>query len=215
VIEQYYSEYVSKAWHTVPVALLLLLIVLPCCRPSTKDLKKDLVSKSVKKVSPNETLSQEIKARVESDSIVATYILVRHAEKVADVSDPHLSEKGQTRAKELADLLDNIPLDAVFSTIYNRTQETAQPVAFKQSLEVKSYDPSDLVFFTERLKTDYYSHNVLVVGHSNTTPQVMNAILDVNVMSDIPEDEYQHLLICFRHKNGSYEMIKRDYTLVD
>jgi len=61
-----------------------------------------------------------------------TYYLIRHAEK--DRTDktnknPNLNEKGLERAKKWATYFKEIQLDAVYSTNYNRTQQTAKPTA--------------------------------------------------------------------------------------
>mgnify|MGYP001822843450 FL=1 len=63
-----------------------------------------------------------------------TIIFVRHAEKAATPpDDPGLSAAGQRRVAELtrqlrdADVVAGI--DAIYSTPFRRTQETAQPVA--------------------------------------------------------------------------------------
>ncbi len=109
--------------------------------------------------------------------------LVRHAEKVtsgeamlvADPRDPPLTEAGQARAEALADRLEGAGIRAIWSTDYVRTQATAAPLAARLGIEVQSYDPSDLAGFAEVLKASP-DETVLVVGHSNTTPQLAEAL---------------------------------------
>jgi phosphohistidine phosphatase SixA len=64
----------------------------------------------------------------------------------------------------------------VYSTDYNRTKQTAQPTAAKNNLEISIYDPSNLdgPLFIESNK----GKTVLVVGHSNTTPSFVNAVIN-------------------------------------
>ena len=74
----------------------------------------------------------------------STYYLIRHAEKDrtdVDNKDPHLTEKGLIRAENWAKTLKHVQFDAVYSTNYNRTKETAQPVADAMQLEITYYDP--------------------------------------------------------------------------
>jgi len=129
-----------------------------------------------------------------TDDKQSTYFLVRHAEKMSDSKDPGLTTAGQARAAKLAALLDGLKIDQVMSTNYNRTQSTVAPLAKAKKLAVQSYDPStqkDL--FTDL--TVFNKQNVVVVGHSNTTPQLANILIGKDVFSDYPEDEYSQLII--------------------
>ena len=112
--------------------------------------------------------SAQTNPTVQSDNHNAqkwTFILVRHGEKQTG-SDPELNEQGTLRAQRLADMLQHIPLDKVYSTDYRRTQLTAEPTAKNQNLAVTSYDPSDLAGFSQTLMKQ--SGHYLIVGHGNT-----------------------------------------------
>lgn len=95
---------------------------------------------------------------------------VRHAEKDKG-RNPSLSHKGAERAKALARLLGDTPLDAIYSTPFKRTRSTAAPIAKAKSLEVTDYR-TDLLKLLQARK----GGNVLVVGHSNTTPDLLRAL---------------------------------------
>ena len=98
--------------------------------------------------------------------------LVRHAERMDAGQDPQLSLQGHQRAAELVVLLRDSGIDQVHSTDFNRTRDTAGPVATTLGLgDVLLYDPSDLPALRERLTRDGGRH--LVVGHSNTTPALV------------------------------------------
>src|SRR5438876_10437133 len=57
-------------------------------------------------------------------------VIVRHAEKAANGgNDPDLSSAGHARADELARILKDSGITAIFSTEFKRTQETATPTA--------------------------------------------------------------------------------------
>ena len=108
---------------------------------------------------------------------VSTLYLVRHAEK-AKGDDPELTEAGRQRADDLADLLtarlEEGDLSAIYSTEYRRTQQTAAPLAARSGSAVQSYDPRDLPGFAQQLSGQ--GGTVLIVGHSNTTPQLAEAL---------------------------------------
>jgi phosphohistidine phosphatase SixA len=104
-----------------------------------------------------------------------TIYLTRHAEKsVTNHSNknPELTTYGHQRAKHLAMILQKVKLQRIYSTDYLRTQQTAEPTALHFNLPITSYNPRNLKAFAESLLTA--RQTVLVVGHSNTTPQLVN-----------------------------------------
>src|SRR5438094_8272600 len=57
-------------------------------------------------------------------------VIVRHAEKATDGGrDPDLSLAGRARADELARILKDSGITAIFTSEFKRTQETAAPTA--------------------------------------------------------------------------------------
>jgi 2,3-bisphosphoglycerate-dependent phosphoglycerate mutase len=100
--------------------------------------------------------------------------LVRHAEKVDSSSDPDLSPAGLERAATLAEVLHSADLEHVHSSDYTRTRDTAAPTAADHELEVELYNAGDLDGLTEELLATGGRH--LVVGHSNTTPAMVNRL---------------------------------------
>ncbi len=135
-------------------------------------------------------------AAADDTSETTTYYLIRHAEK--DRSDttnknPDLTEEGRERAQNWAEVFSKVNFDIVYSTNYNRTLRTAAPTAMKQSVEVKSYDPRKLYNKEFRKKTA--GKTVLVVGHSNTTPAFVNAILGEERFQDMSDDDNGSLFI--------------------
>ncbi|WP_434951699.1 histidine phosphatase family protein [Shewanella sp. HL-SH4] len=110
-----------------------------------------------------------------------TFILVRHGEKQPG-DDPQLTKQGTERAERLAQMLQHIPLDKVYSTDYQRTQLTAQPTAIGHHLPITSYDPSDLDSFSQQLFKRPGSY--LIVGHSNTTAILAHKLNQPSVNTD-------------------------------
>ena len=119
-----------------------------------------------------------------------TFILVRHAEKATTpAKDPPLTEAGQQRAQRLADSLQATRLDAIYSSPYQRTRQTAAPVAQAKQLTVIEYNPDDATAFAARLRAAHPRGIVLVVGHSNTLPPLARAFCACDV-ADMDERIY-------------------------
>jgi 2,3-bisphosphoglycerate-dependent phosphoglycerate mutase len=113
----------------------------------------------------------------QNDSIT-TFYLIRHAEKDRSEgvgNDPELTEAGHNRAERWAEVFGLEPLDAVYSTDYKRTRQTAEPSAQANALDLQFYDPNTLN--TEALIAQHNGQRVLIVGHSNTTPFIVNKFL--------------------------------------
>jgi len=128
--------------------------------------------------------------------------LVRHAERATDhPSDPTLSAEGSARALELARLLADAPLTRIFSTDFRRTRLTAAPVAEAHGLEVELYEPrgEGLGAAAEMLRSTPGHH--LVVGHSNTTPELV-AALGGDPVSAIEEMEYDRIYLVVVDRDG-------------
>lgn len=131
-----------------------------------------------------------------------TVIFVRHAEKAAEPADnPGLTEAGKRRAAELArqlvdaDVVPGLGVDAVFSTPYRRTEETAKPVADALGLTINSYDAADTELFIEELVKDYKGKIILVVGHSNTVPAMIGNMGASKKVPPIAEGEYDNIYL--------------------
>lgn len=119
-----------------------------------------------------------------------TVYLVRHAEKEANQSNPSLTRCGQVRAQQLATILEEAKIEKVYSTSTLRSMATANPIASEQKLVIENYLPDNLMTLALKLRED--EKNTLVVGHSNTTPQLIE-VLTGTVVADMTESDYQDL----------------------
>ena len=125
--------------------------------------------------------------------------LVRHAEKQTG-NDPSLTAAGHARAQTLAQIMSDKGLTHIHSTDYTRTRETAAPIALQTGLEVRIYDPSDLTAFAAALRSTPGVH--LVVGHSNTTPQLARALGGDPGSAINEQSEYDRLYVIKLNKEG-------------
>ena len=131
----------------------------------------------------------------EKDSIT-TYFLIRHAEKDRSDKtnrDPNLTAKGEKRALRWRTLFEQFQIDAVYSTNYKRTLQTALPTAKSKHLTINKYHPFKMDMSQFMLETK--GENVLVVGHSNTTPSFVNTLIGKNFYQDIEDTNNANLYI--------------------
>jgi phosphohistidine phosphatase SixA len=125
--------------------------------------------------------------------------LVRHAERADGSADPPLSPAGERRASRLAESLAARGIEAVWSSDYRRTLNTAMPLAARLGLGISTYDPLALAEFSQTLIR--LGQNAMVVGHSNTTPELA-ALLCGCPVEPMGHDEYDRLLIIAVDETG-------------
>jgi phosphohistidine phosphatase SixA len=118
--------------------------------------------------------------------------IVRHAEKLDDSKDPELSEAGKARAQTLAKALRDANIGAIYTSEYLRTIKTAAP--FAEATKIKPTAINDSAKLIKALKEDKSSKSALVVGHSNTVPDVLKAFGSSDKV-EIGETEFDRLYI--------------------
>jgi broad specificity phosphatase PhoE len=135
-------------------------------------------------------------AVVAQEKAITTFILVRHAEKdlTQSTNDPDLSAEGKSRATRLGEIFKKADIAALYSTPYKRTQQTLEPLAKLLSLSVVSYqamvkEDIDLMIQKHAGKT------VLLSGHSNTIPHVINYLIGEEKYKPFTDDDYGNIVI--------------------
>ena len=147
-----------------------------------------------------------------------TMIFVRHAEKaLIPVGDPGLSPEGQARAAELARQLVDADvvagIDAIYSTPYRRTVETAQPVADALGLPINQYAPDDNEAVLAKILRNHKGKIILVVGHSDTLPTLIADLGASKKVPPIAEDEYDNLYLISIPWFGKTKTIRLRYGM--
>jgi broad specificity phosphatase PhoE len=118
---------------------------------------------------------------------------VRHAEKAtAGGDDMDLSESGRVRAESLASLLKDAEISAIYTTEFKRTRQTAAPLAKALQLEPAVISSKDQPGLIAKLRAS--SGNVLVVGHSNTIPDLLKT-LGITTPISIADNDYSNLFV--------------------
>lgn len=123
--------------------------------------------------------------------------IVRHAEKLAidpTDKDPELAEEGKTRAEALAKSLKGEKIDSIFATNYKRTKFTGFPLADKIGISVKLYNPDQIKTLAKEWKTNAKGKNILIIGHSNTVLEIIEAFGGKRPLKELSEkDDYDYL----------------------
>lgn len=124
-----------------------------------------------------------------------TIFLVRHAEKdtTMDTEDPPLTEKGQKRAASLWQNLKVDTVHALYSTDYERTRATLEPISKKFNLPISIYEAHDFEGLAAELSENHAGQNVVVSGHSNTILPIIEALGDTAPVDTIREGDYQYI----------------------
>jgi len=138
--------------------------------------------------------------------------VVRHAEKIADVDDPPLSEQGMTRARMLREFFSDAGLTAVYATDLRRTMETGAMVTEPLGFEVTPVQADSLGSLVARVQREQPYGRVLIVGHSNTVPRVLEEYGYPNEIT-IDDDEYDHLFIIVPAAEGSPLVLRQRMVL--
>lgn len=115
--------------------------------------------------------------------------LYRHAEKQSG-EDPELTRFGHARAQSLAEQLSQpaVAVRQVWSSPYRRTMQTAQPLAQKLGLDIRTYDPRQQRVLAMALQES--AVDAAVFGHSNTIPELARLLCQCEVEA-MPESEYE------------------------
>jgi broad specificity phosphatase PhoE len=143
-------------------------------------------------------------------------VLVRHGEKQpAPADDPSLSEAGVARARALdAALAQSTPTTIVVSA-RKRTVETAAVVQQRTGVA-----PTVIALDAQHVKNAAAAVMnatgvVLVVGHSNTIPAIVNALAGTR-LPDICDASYGTLYVVTPAKNGAKaQVVKSSYGAPD
>lgn len=145
-----------------------------------------------------------------------TIILLRHAEKDTSTAgsammqaNPALSKEGEARAARLPEVLKAYTPDLFYSTDYTRTKATITPLAKKFHKEITIYDPRKLADLAAELQS-IQGKTIVVAGHSNTTPALVNLLIGEKKYPNMDESVYnQYWVVTI--KNGKAESEQFSY----
>jgi len=193
------------------ILLGLLLISIFSCNPAEVSTEGKYVDKIIRNVISFKDGSELV---LDSCEDCKTIYLVRHAEKdTIPKKNPILTEEGYHRADHLAQIFKSTRLDAVYSTLYNRTMHTVDSLTTMKGLSTEIYQPKDLKKLSETLLSGSSYDNVLVSGHSNTTPGLAGALMgSKQYKRGFDESDYDNLLVINTDAKGEKKLYKLRYS---
>jgi broad specificity phosphatase PhoE len=142
-------------------------------------------------------------------------LIVRHAEKASDAEDSSLTEAGAERARSLVRVAESAGVSAIYSTQFKRNRDTAQPLSEKLGLPVSEVpvnlqSPGDYGKTLARDITGRHAgQTVLVVGHSNTIPLIIEGL--TGRPAPVSGAEYNDLFIVTVPVEGAPGLIRAQY----
>lgn len=169
------------------------------------------------------------------------YYIVRHAEKASDAPNTNLSQQGLIRAVHLSTIAENSSVNAIYVSSFCRTAQTGQATAQLLNLPLHVFSPANTAldgcdpdisvplisiapqFNNSAAISGYLLANIdegsriLIVGHNNTVPQLVEAIsgkspcpgilMAENGVCTIPENEFNHLFVIVRRSSVNFGYI--------
>jgi phosphohistidine phosphatase SixA len=152
-----------------------------------------------------------------NSATTTTVVLVRHAEKeLSAISDAPLSPEGEKRATRLAQMFGDGELfgrvQKVYVTNTRRTQQTA--AALEQRLNI----PGDVVdaktdsaVLARRVLQENRGSIALIIGHSNTVPEIVAALSGAEDVPPIGEEEFDTLYVVTVPTIGKASVLRMKY----
>jgi broad specificity phosphatase PhoE len=135
-------------------------------------------------------------------------VVVRHAEKnTDDPRDPSLSATGEERAKALSSVLRDAGISDVYVTQYKRTRQTAEPLAQQSGISIveRPINAANAATYAHDLTQEILAKSagkgVLIVGHSNTVPDIVKALSGAAIPA-ITDSEYDHIFVVVLSASG-------------
>jgi phosphohistidine phosphatase SixA len=161
-------------------------------------------------------------ATAQDDFKPVTVFLVRHAEREDEPrQDPPLKKEGVARSQELAKLLGSAGIKTIITSQFARTKQTAEPLAAKLNLTPISIslrsNPNNPRLIAEESTTEVVNkilersgESVLLVGHSNSVPDVIKMI-GGDTVPTIDERQFNNLFIVTVYGKGKAKVVHLKY----
>ena len=147
---------------------------------------------------------------------ISTIVVLRPAETLdAATDDPPLSAYGEARARRLAHMFggpsDARPVRAIYASDSQRARQTATPLAARLGLPVVTVDGRDLDALLARLRAEGRGQTSLVVGHSDTVPQIVSRLADGRVKVAMDGADFESVFVVTVSTFGPPSVVRLRY----
>jgi phosphohistidine phosphatase SixA len=127
-------------------------------------------------------------------------VVVRHAEiEAVSDPDPGLSVDGRERAARLVKMLSQARpvrgVDAIFTSEFRRTQQTATPLSETLALPLNVVPAATWSSLPRKITREHRGEYVLVAGSTNTIPALVESLSGEKIT--VRDDEFDAMFIVF------------------
>jgi 2,3-bisphosphoglycerate-dependent phosphoglycerate mutase len=144
---------------------------------------------------------------------ITTVFLVRHAEKLTTpADDPVLSPQGIARTQLLVRMFENSNLNGIYVSQYARTKLTAEPLAKKSGIALETVAAATTNKLVQSILSKHSGGTVLVVGHSNTLPEIIEA-LGAGKIREIDDLDYDNVYVVTVSGNGTAKVVQMKFFI--
>ncbi|HUE69683.1 MAG TPA: phosphoglycerate mutase family protein [Pirellulaceae bacterium] len=135
-----------------------------------------------------------------------TVLLVRHADR--DPGQDVLNPAGVDRAQELVHVLERAGISTIYHSDAARTRLTAEPLAAALGLTPVEIPAADRAALVSAIRA-HPGETVLVVGHSDTLPQIISELGGPTIT--VPGNEFDNLFVLTRCRWRGFRLVNLQY----
>jgi broad specificity phosphatase PhoE len=136
--------------------------------------------------------------------------LIRHADRLNDSQDTPLSKAGEARAQLLVSLLKDAGITAIYTSQFQRTIKTAEPLASALNIKPISIPNTDRDGLFKRIRAENRDDVVLIVGHDSSVPALLK-MFGHRVDVTIGPNEYDNLFVLIPKETGAPTVLRMRY----
>jgi 2,3-bisphosphoglycerate-dependent phosphoglycerate mutase len=145
-----------------------------------------------------------------------TIVVVRHAEKELNAgTDPPLTPAGEVRAALLARMFGDARevghVDAIYVSPALRNRMTAAPLAARLGVVPIVGPLGDARGLARRVLHEHAGGRILVIGHSDSVPEIVEALSGAKDLPPIGDQEYDTMYIVSVPRIGRANLLRVSY----
>jgi broad specificity phosphatase PhoE len=145
-----------------------------------------------------------------------TVIVIRHAEKASNGGDdPPLDPAGAARALLLARMFGDAhppgSLDAIYVSPALRNRQTAAPLAARLGISPVVVPADDPRALARRALHEHDGGRILIIGHSDTVPEIVAALSGQATIPAIGDSEYGTMYVVTVPRLGRSIVLRLTY----
>lgn len=141
-----------------------------------------------------------------AQSAPITVFVVRHAEKGPENPDPSLTEAGEQRAAELARIVGDAGVTALFTSEFKRTGETLAPLAARTGLVPVVIPAGKMDSLIAAIRALPPGSRAVVSSHSNLVHLIVERLSGVKIPA-LTDEQYDRLAVVTVHGEAKGEAV--------